>query len=195
MTNTQSSVAPPAKFKNIIHDLFQNKKQKNGTKSTFSKAKLTNDQQNSLVYPQGFVSNGVFLIYQNDFFDETGQLNTLLWIISFALKDEFIYGFQYNILNQERYDIKKLKKSRKGIKVSSQATFNFLNYIEVYHSIFNNKTVILSLSPEANNLYSSLQYSDNGKYFFSLLEANGIEGANSPPIFLLGLSKNLRKYR
>ena len=193
MTNTQSAVAPPAKLKNVIHDIFQNKKQKGGT-LTYSKAKLTTDQKNSLIYPEGFVSNGVYLILQID--DESGQLNSIV-IISFALKDEFIYGFQYTVLNQKKYKIKKLKKSRKGIKISSQATFNFINNnINVYCSIFNNKTVILSLLlHDVNNSYSALGYSNNGKYFVSLLGANGIEGADELPIYLLGLSKNLRKYR
>lgn len=190
-------VPPPAKFCQVIKDLFQNEitNNINQTKTifTFSLADLTVDQKASIIYPDGFSSVDVYLIYQIDTFDLEGTLlSSSDELISFVKKnDKFYYAFYYNIFAQTRIPVEELTKSHKAVSLSPIATFVTASYMELFNDI-NGTTTLLGLSTAIDNIYSSLQYSHKDLYYYEKLTVNGIAEVDLPKACLTGLSKNLK---
>ena len=201
MQKIGKGVPSPAKLKDIIDDLFENEKIKhhNDTEEilTFSRAKLTNQQKSSLAsnYPSGLVALDVDLIYQIDIYDANDDLSTTkLNLVSFVKKnDGFIYGVYFKVLNQDRFEIEQLKKSKESIQLSNNAEFVNDNYLEVYNNIFGT-TFILGLSTFDQEISASLQYTHKSLYFYENLLPNGIEDPKIPKTILTGLSKNLSHF-
>ena len=196
MSKIGKGVPPPATLNNIIKDLFENEYIKNQSNTSFdvlfSRAHLTDQQKQCLVYPNGLTPLGLYIVYQttkNDAESDSILLSTQL--VSFAEKDDcFIYGVYFNLICQEKICSSKLVCSEKPIKLSCDVQFVFDNYLEVYHNVLGT-TVILGLASGINNLSASLQYSHNSKYFYEELGINGIKDPNYPKTCLIGLSKNL----
>lgn len=198
MPKVGKGVPSPAKFKNIIKDLFQNEKIKyqDDTKQilTFTQAKLNDQQKLSLTssYPTGSTSLNFYIYYQINVYNSSGNLIEIeQTLVSFIKKnDGFIYGIYFNITNQQSFKIKLLRKSKKSIRLSNNVLFTTSNYIEIYNDIQKN-TFILGLSTQNDNIYASLQYSHKSFYFYENLLQNGIQDATIPKTKLTGLSKNL----
>lgn len=198
MPKVGKGVVPPAKFEDIIEDLYENEKIKNadGSKTifTFSAARLTDQQKQSLTYPEGFTPLNVFVIYQTDDFDASNNLTqSNLSLISFTQKgDGFIYAHYFEVTSQERLDIDLLEDSNKPLPLSSAATFSYINYFEVYHDI-KGTTVILGLDTEIPE--ASLQFATSSKYFYQAIDASGTIDPLIPETELTGLSDNLKKLK
>jgi hypothetical protein len=188
----------PAKFEDIIEDLFENEKIKITNDSRlfvlFSKVKLTEQQKKTLTYPAGVNPIDFYIMYQTDQIDKKGNINLLSsQMVSFAKKDDgFIYGYYFNLINQKRLCYDKLTASSKEIKLCDDVEIINDNYVEVYNNVFGT-TVILGLSTGTTTEVpsASLQYSHKCKYFYELLKQNGIQTPNYPKTRLIGLSKNL----
>lgn len=195
---TGKGVPKPAILNDIICDLFKNEKTKNLdqtiSKLTFSKAKLTFDQKKSLSYPKNFKPLDVYLIFQTDTKNLKGEITSKLELVSFTQKnDGFIYGFYFIILNQPRYKIGELEESHKSIKINKKAKFVSFKYIEVYQKI-KDTTILVSYSDDKNDKGASLQYADRKKYYFEVLNLNGINNPQLQAFYLTGISKNLEKF-
>lgn len=198
MPKVGKGVVPPAKFEDIIENLYENEKIKNADGSkliiTFSAAKLTDQHRQSLTYPTGFTPLNVFVIYQTDGFDASNNLTeSSVQLISFTHKgDGFIYAHYFDIASQERFDIDFLEDSNKPIPLSSSATFTYINYFEVHHDV-KGTTVILGL--ETDDPEASLQFATSSKYFYQAIDANGTIDPLIPETELTGLSDNLKKLK
>ena len=194
-------VPAPAKFKDIIDDLFENEKIKYQDETreilTFSRAKLNDQQKSSLAanYPEGLIALDVEIFYQIDIYDAHNDLSkSNLILVSFVKKnDGFIYGVYFKVLNQQRLEIEQLKKSKQPIELSNNAEFVDDNYLEVYNNIFDT-TFILGLSTLNQQISASLQYTHKSLYFYENLLQNGIEDPQIPKTSLTGLSKNLSHF-
>ena len=200
MPKVGKGVPPPAKITDIIHDLFENGKFQSPDNTdflfTFALAELTDQQKQVLIltYPQGLTPLDVYIVYQVDQFDEEENLiSTSSHLVSFVKKgDGFIYGYYYDLTDQERLSIKKLTKSSEPILLSPNVKFTFTNYTEVYNNVLGT-TVILGLST-TKPPYASLQYAAKSKYFYEYLFENGIDQPNLPATVLTGLSKTLSEF-
>lgn len=194
MPNIGKGVPPPANIRDVIRDLFQNEKSKNLDKTKFlltcSKVKLDSEQQNSLAHPEGFKKINFYVLLQYDTIDKKRLVNTKIQLLSFLKKDGFIYGYYFNVSNQPRFPIGKLVDSHRSIRLSNSAIYSSDEYLEVYHNI-HGTTIISAFSFNKNELYSSLQYSKNCKYYYQQLSAAGIVDPILPVTNLTGLSKNL----
>lgn len=196
MLKVGKGVPPPAKISNIIDDLFKNEKIRNNDNTrlyiTFSRAQLTEEQKNSLIYSEEFSPLDIYIIYQTDEFDaERNLISTNSQLVSFVKKnDGFIYGYYYNLLNQKRWNINKLAKSIEPIQISRDVIFVSGKYIEAYYNVLGT-TVILGLGTEIGVPLASLQYSHKSKYYYVELHEDGIDDPNIPKTILTGLSKNL----
>lgn len=198
MSKVGKGVPPPAKLQEIIKDLFENEKIKNSDNTCvfvlFSRAHLTESQKKTLVYPQGLTPINYYIVYQTDYIDEEGDIySTVSQIVSFATKcDGFIYGYYFNLINQERLSVDQLTNSEHSVKFCNEVEFIFSDYVEVYHNVIGT-TVILGLSSGTDTELpsASLQYTDKSKYYYDELDENGIKDPNYPKTRLLGLSNNL----
>jgi len=192
---TNTSLPPRANLSAIIKDLFQNEKVKTESAKyyeTFADVYLTDDQQKQLVYPQGFFPMNIFVLEQNDAY--VGQnFSTYLSIASFVKNgDGYIYGYYFQVINQERFEIEDLVNSKQPIVLSPSAGFVSINYLEVYNNVLGT-TMILSLgTPDIP--YATLQYRQCNNYYYETLYNQGISDPTFPPIQLLGLSKSLIGY-
>lgn len=194
MSQIGNGVPPPATIANIINDLFENEKYINldGTITyiTFSQAHLTRKQRASLIYPKEVSSINLYVIYQIEKVTANKNIiSTDMYLVSFAKKNGFIYGYYYNTINQKRIRIDKLTQSTKPIKLSDRSEFIYDNYIEIYNDVLGT-TVILGLRD--NDISSaSLQYANKSRYYYEKLLNNGLEKTDIPTTVLIGLSENL----
>lgn len=192
-------VPPPAKLGNIIKDVFSNEKSINAdhtkTITTFSLGYLSVEQKATLVYTDGFIPMDIYLINQIDVLDADDiVLSTQIDLITFANKgNKFIYGFYYQVSNQDRFPLKELTKSKVSIDFSINAIFTSSNYFEVYNDV-KGTTIILALSAD-NSPLASLQYSHKNFYYLEGLDVTGILNTDIPATELTGLSKNLKKIK
>lgn len=188
-----TSLPPHAKLNSIINDLFQNEVIKSdGMKEyyTFSDLYLTENQQKTLVYPPGFVPMNLFVLQQVDAY--IGKNYSLRQsFVSFVKNgDGYIYGYYFDIHNNPAFDIDDLTKSKHSVKLSSDATFEPTDLLEVYNNVFG-KTIILSLGDTS---YATIQYSHCNRYYYEVLTSTGIQNPQAPVTKLLELSRNLLKY-
>jgi hypothetical protein len=191
-----TSLPLPAKFNAIVEDLFQNEviKTTEGKEFyTFSDLALSEDQQKSLVYPNGFFPINLYILGQVDAY--LGKnFTTSISITSFIKNgDGYIYGYYFDITNQPRFEIEVLKKSKEPVTLDPAAQFNPSNYLEVYNNVVG-RTTILSLDGVNVPPYATIQYRHKDYYYYELLTPTGINYPQFPPTKLLGLSKNLEKY-
>jgi hypothetical protein len=189
-----TSLPPHAKLNSIINDLFQNEIIKSdGMKEyyTFSDLYLTEDQQKTLVYPSGFVPMNLFILQQVD--SHIGNNYTVRQsFVSFVKNgDGYIYGYYFDIHNNPAFDIDVLSKSKHSVKLSTDATFESIDLLEVYNNVFG-KTIILSLGNKVP--YATIQYSHCNRYYYEVLTSTGIQDPQAPVTKLLELSRNLSKY-
>jgi hypothetical protein len=187
-------VPSAATYEDIIKNLFQNETIKNDNgydlKIVFARAKLSKKQKSKLSYPDGFTPINKYLLYQGNVYQNKKLVRTNIQLVSFISKnDGFIYAYYFDVLNQNPFNLSKLRKSHRKIKLANSAVFNVASYLEVYHNI-NGLTTILSLSN--TEPYASLQYSVGRKYYYSSLKINGIVDTHIPITKLTGLSKNLK---
>ena len=108
------------------------------------------------------------------------------------LTDGYIYGYYFNVFVQERFDTCYLKESCIPITLQTNIILSDNQYVEVYNDI-RGLTLILSLSYNFENVYSTIQYSQHHTYIFQLLKYNGLQTINGPDAILTGLSENLKK--
>ena len=204
----------PASFHNIVKDLFQNEKFHTNDnvqyKQTFSQVSLTDAQKAQIVYPDGYTPLNFFIIYQTDKYADHTFVSNELDMVSFVRKgssdsrssnastgpiqgfgDGYIYGYYFDILDQDRYRTAVLKDSSRPVTLSDNARIVPSQYLEVYNDI-NGSTIILSLSTDSTNLYATLQYSREGRYIYQQLRPSGLIIFNGDDALLTGLSKNLR---
>ena len=189
----------PAKFTNIIDDLYENEKisSVDGTKTlvNFAVVKLTTQQLGSLVYPSGLTPIGINLIYQVDTFDSEKNLQggSQLFLVSFVQKgDGFIYAYYFRILNQHRFEIKQLQSSDQPLQLST-LEFTPLNYLEVYTDI---RGLTITLGIEiSSNTRASLQYAKDKNFFRGDLNLSGLLDTSIPETELTGLSDSLKKLK
>jgi hypothetical protein len=190
-------VPPPASLPNIINDLFQNEKYRDGGfkyNLFFSRANLTKQQQQQLIYSPEFSPMNFNIIFQTDKYNELGLVSSKLELLSFVRKDShYIHGVYFDIINQPRLDSDILVNSKNPIKLSSTARFVTSNYVELYNNVLGT-TVILGLSTSIgeDKPYASLQYSHQCRYFYETLSVNGLVDADIPTTILTGLSENLQ---
>ena len=190
-------VSYAAEYDDIIEDLFQNTKTRNldGTQSKtyFSALELSLSQKQLLTYPAGFTPLDKFVYGQVDTYSSDDQLlSTITYIVLYATKnDGYIYGLYFDVTSQPRFDSKTLTKSRHPVTLLSSVNLVYDDYLEVYYDV-NDTTMILSLSTETDNVYSSLQYRSGSKYIYNILTVNGVVDPDLPKTKLIGLSRNLR---
>lgn len=190
-------VPPPAKFENIIADLFQNEKTKNSDDTysfyVFSQVCLNSKQKKSLTYPKDMVPIDRYIIYQVDKFDKyLNKISTDLKMVSFCKKnDKYIYGCYFTVLNQKRFSFRTLIGSSRSLKLNNPR-FVQDNYTEVYHNVLGT-TVILGSGTDNSVPFASLQYTNQSKYYYGDLSENGIKNPDEPLTVLIGLSNNLTK--
>ena len=183
----------PAKFKNIIKDLYENETIKyslNVVKYTFASVTLTPAQEALLTYPIGYVPKHNYIVYQVDTFDNNKIIvSSKLVLGSFVVKDDgYIYSYYFDVTSQPRFEIKVLKHS-KHIDLAIGAVFTASNYLEVFNDI-GHKTVILGNETTTNT--AVLGHIGHKQYFYQTLVADGVDDTTIPKTKLTGLSKSLR---
>jgi len=186
----------PASFRDIVKDLFQNQKFHTNDnvqyKQAFSQVSLTDAQKAQIVYPEGYTPINFFIIYQTDKYADHTFVSTELDMVSFVRKsDGYIYGYYFDIFDQDRYRTAVLIDSVRPVALSDNARIVPSQYLEVYNDI-NDSTIILSLSTDSSNTYATLQYSHEGRYIYQQLRPNGLNIFNGDDALITGLSKNLR---
>jgi len=186
----------PASFRNIVDDLFENQKFHTNDnvqyKQTFSQVVLNDAQKAQIVYPIGYTPLNFFIIYQTDKYADHTFVSYQLDMVSFVRKsDGYIYGYYFNVNDQDRFRTNILKDSPKPITLSDTARIIPSQYLEVYNKI-NNSTVILSTSFNPDNIYATIQYSYDSRYVYQQLLPSGLSIFNGDDPVLTGLSKNLR---
>jgi hypothetical protein len=191
-------VVPPAKFKDIVKDIFQNEKIKNadGTKViyTSSAVTLTNVQVATLTYPVGFVPFNTYLVYTVDTYDANDvKTASIISLVSFITKnDGFIYGYYFDVTDIT-LDSEVLKKAHGPLTLDVSAVFTATSYLELYNKI-NCTTVILGLST-VNPVNASIQFATKCKYYYTEMIDTGIVDPLLVKAKLTGLSKNLKKLK
>lgn len=191
-----SGVPAPASIQAILRDLFANEHYKHKCVeeiATFSLLRLSKCQKEKLTYPCGFKPLNLFLLTQTDRYESECKRETKLAVISFAKKEcsKFIYGFYFNLADQERFHVRRLWDDCHRVELCDKATFTFDKYVEVYNCV-KGTTVILGNSTEP--VYSTLQYADEEHYFYEELTAEGIKEPRLKKTELCGLSKNIALY-
>lgn len=195
----------PASLHNIVNNLFENQKFHTNDnvqyKQTFSQVLLTEVQKAQIIYPTGFIPINFFIIYQTDKYADHTFVSSQLDMISFVRKnnnpkgknpeDYYIYGYYFNILDQERYRTDVLRNSPNPVTLSETARIISSQYLEVYNDI-NGNTIILSMSTDTNNLYATIQYSQDCRYVYQQLLPTGLSIFNGDDPILTGLSRNLK---
>lgn len=187
---------PPAKFRRIIRDIFQNSKTKGFGQTkvigSFSAVKLTVAQKAALTYPDGFTPLNKYLIYQNDTIANLQPNIVFNQLISFATKsDGYIYGFYYNLTTTQIFTLKQLTNSSQPLTLLPDAVFTHIDYIEMYNDV-KGTTVVIGLSNLPANPSSALQYKHKCHFNAGQLLTNGSAQPNLPRIYLTGLSRNLK---
>lgn len=188
-------LVPPAKFTNIIKDLYENTKIKGNdgikVKYFFSQVKLTAEQKALLTYPSVYYPLDIYIVYQVDTFRDSVLVSTEIVLVSFIKKvDAFIYGYYFNVSNQPRYEIDCLIKSKKAVVFMSGCEFKPMNHLEVHNDV-NGITTILGLN--SDNILSSIQFAHGTHYYYQDLISTGVDNTTIPKIKMIGLSKNLRR--
>lgn len=172
-----AGLTPKVSLKDIIRHLFQNE-QYNTSTVTF--AHVTLCQQ--LVHPAGFTPLNVYIYYQVN--------ETVFQLISFAVKDEYIYGFYFNVENQKPFTVCELTDA-KIIKLDDEAIFTYSDYFEFYTKV-NCTPIIVGLNT-LNGIQSvSVQYASNCRYYYTHLNETGIIDPIFPLTHTTGLSRSLK---
>lgn len=189
-----TSLPPRAKLYSIINDLFQNEVIRSDAMKeyyTFSDLCLTEEQQKTLVYPTGFVPMNLFVLQQIDSYIGKNYSSRQSFVSFIKNGDGYIYGYYFDVHNNQSFEIENLVKSKHSVKLSDSATFESANLLEAYNNVFG-KTIILSLGDKVP--FATLQYSHCGRYYYESLTSTGIQNPQTPATKLLGLSRNLLKY-
>jgi hypothetical protein len=186
----------PAKFEDIIEDIFQNEKMKNANDSKvkfiFAEAYLTAPQKASLIYPIGFTPIDAYIIYVvNNYspLDDDVPTSSTASLVSFVKKaDDFIYGYYFDVTGAV-FDAEVLEKSKEPIVVPLTAVITPSNYSELYTKV-NHTVVALGLSTDP--IETNIQYSHDSKYYYTNVGVNGITDLTIPKTELEGLSHSLK---
>jgi len=197
MPKIGKGVTQPAKFEDIIEDLFQNEKIRLPDDShiilVFSVAHLSTEQQQALTYPGTFTPLDAYVIYVTNKYDADGTLIlSATSLISFVSKDDgFIYGYYFDVTGVT-FDLEELKDSKRPICLPSEAVVTSSNYYELFTKV-KETTVILGLSTEP--IGASLQYSHDHRYYYASQDAEGIINPLIPETKLTGLSENMKRLK
>jgi hypothetical protein len=190
-----TGVPPSASLPKIIASLFQNESYEyKGVEYilTFSDLRLTPAQEAKLVFPDGVHPIGIYLLQQTDTYTED-ERKSYFSVTAFAEKDvsKHVFGYYFNVTGIDRFHVGDLYDAVHGVNLPDTAVFAASTYIEVYNQL-GEKTVILGNS--SSPVYSSLQYSEGCKYYYEVLNMNGLDAPDLPVADLHGLSANLEKY-
>ena len=184
-----TGLSKPAKFKNIIKDLYENKEQSiSGLKNKyyFSLLKLSNEQQHKLIIPEGFTSMNINILQV----DKTQVQN--LAIITFLKKNNYIFSYRYNVIDERIYNRNELINNKHAVTLSPEALIIPQKYNEVYLNI-DDKTYLLGLSSNFN-MMSVFQYKRKNKYYNNNLGSSSLESIGSSQLYTTKLSKNLKRF-
>lgn len=188
-------VPTSANLKDTLANLFRNTKRSSLNPlegvliDTKSEVKLSDEQKSSITYPDGFIPLNFFVLSQlltdNDVFISMS-------VISFAVKDKRLYGFYYDVTNQQIYDPKFLANTKNPVILDSSAVLTDSKYMEFY--FYENNKVLLNGLSYGDDLAASLQYSAGKQYFHSWVFTTGIPYRFYlyNPTFNTTLSKTLR---
>ena len=184
-----TGLPPAARLSYIIMDIFRNEEYcVNNVKTTSlsSKCNLTSAQINQLTYAPEFTPCNIYILYQ-----VSDGTTTTLQLISFVRKNNYIYGIYFDVNNQTPFSYSDLVCNCNPVTLVDSVQLVYSDYLEVYFDI-NGTTILLGFDSDSNN--SSLQYSDNCRYFYSFLSNTGLD-ENNPKVYVTGLSRNLSCYK
>lgn len=197
-----NSLPCPANISDIIDDLFQNEKITNSDHTlsfyTFTCAKLTEQQKTLLIYPfdvTNIIPLDLYILYQVDKFSANGEfISSFSELVSMVKRsDGFIYGYYFNLLNQERYSISKLSNVSSPLSLSTSVEITYGKYIEAYNNVMGTTIILgLGVGDENNKPYASLQYSNKNEYYYESLFETGIDNPDAPKTIITSLSENLK---
>lgn len=172
----------------IILNIFQNKRTLNSygleEYSIYSYLNLNDSQINQLTYPPNFKPLGIYILEQ-----VMTNIVTSQSIISFVMKEGYIYGIYFGITNQQSFCIEDLTNSKNSVCLDTECKIiRDETYLEVYNNV---NCIIVVTSFCSNPLHTTFGYPYQGKYYYEVLSLEGIQNLDESVIHLTGISKNL----
>lgn len=176
----------------ILSNLFQNKishkSDQKTVKTIFSRVHLADIFNDSLVCPERHKLLDTFLVCQTDTFIDNKLTENMIQLISFLMRDGYIYGYYYHVLNHNKYDYNTMIKSKHPITLEATAAIMYSGYLEIYNDI---NGIPISLGLSSDPLSASLQYGHKSNYYHETLTNVGLSDISIPKTKLTGISRNI----
>lgn len=181
----------PATLNQIIPNLMNNYKttdiSNNDVFIAVTKLTLSDKQKSQLSYPDTMDVLDEYYLQQIFTEDVVSP-----YLLSFTRIRDFIFGVYFNVENFETFDLEKMVGSKNPLFLPDNVQFKSSFYIESYFNI-DGLIILNGFNFETDNVYSSIQYMQDGKFYNGSINNNGIIESHFTrgTAYITGLSKNL----